>query len=168
MPYNWNNFNRKKHDKRNDRPDHQPGHRGEYERNRKRILASENICALCGKPVDKSLKFPNPEAPTVDHIIPVSRGGHPSAIDNLQLAHAMCNRLKADKLNGEADKKTAPDSEEKAPANVTAGLPWSIDWTQYRADEENKSSNAAALAAQAEQLKARGFMLTMAGIMQRK
>jgi 5-methylcytosine-specific restriction endonuclease McrA len=35
---------------------------------------------------------------TVDHIIPVSKGGHPSAMDNLQLAHWICNRLKSNKL----------------------------------------------------------------------
>lgn len=165
MPYNWNKFNRKKHDKRNDRPDHQPGHRGEYERNRKRVLASENICAICGRPVNKALKFPDPAAPTIDHIIPVSRGGHPSAIENLQLAHALCNRIKADKLNGDADKKTAPGSEGKTPADIKHGLPWSMDWTQYRADEEEETSNAAILAAQAEQLKAQGYIITAAGIM---
>ncbi len=61
---------------------------------------SESICAICGRPVDMSLKSPDPMAPTVDHIIPVSKGGHPSDINNLQLAHFICNRMKSDKVIG--------------------------------------------------------------------
>ncbi len=52
----------------------------EYRRNRKRVLMSESICALCGRPVDMELKAPDPMAPTVDHIIPINKGGHPSDI----------------------------------------------------------------------------------------
>lgn len=61
-------------------------------------MATENICRICGKPVDKKLKYPHPGSPTIDHIIPISRGGHPSDINNLQLAHMSCNRAKANKL----------------------------------------------------------------------
>ena len=35
----------------------------------------------------------------VDHIIPISRGGAPYDIDNLQLTHRRCNRLKSNKLS---------------------------------------------------------------------
>ena len=69
------------------RPERQGLHRANYERNKKRILATQNICGKCGKPEDKSLKPPHPMAPTIDHIIPVSKNGHPSDIDNLQLSH---------------------------------------------------------------------------------
>ena len=52
----------------------------------------------CGKPVDFRLKFPHPLSPCIDHIIPVAKGGHPSDLANLQLAHMTCNRDKSDKL----------------------------------------------------------------------
>lgn len=80
------------------RSDHSGAHERPYRRNRKRILATQSVCAICGKPVDMSLKSPHPMSATVDHIIPVSKGGHPSAMDNLQLAHWICNRLKSNKL----------------------------------------------------------------------
>jgi len=80
----------------NTRPDHDGAHRLAYERNKKKILATQTICGICGKPVDKTLAYPNPMSPTVDHIIPINRGGHPSDIDNLQLAHFVCNRQKSD------------------------------------------------------------------------
>ena len=74
------------------------GHGGELAKNRKRIFATQTICALCGKPVDFNLKYPHPLSPTIDHIVPVAKGGHPSDINNLQLAHRCCNRAKSDKL----------------------------------------------------------------------
>lgn len=80
------------------RSDHNGVHERPYRRNRKRILATQSVCAICGKPVDMTLKSPHPMSATVDHIIPVSKGGHPSAMDNLQLAHWICNRLKSNKL----------------------------------------------------------------------
>lgn len=61
---------------------------------RARVLAAETVCALCGRLVDKTLPTLHPLAPQVDHIIPVSKGGHPTARSNLQLAHRSCNRRK--------------------------------------------------------------------------
>lgn len=47
-------------------------------------------CRLCGEIVDRSLPCLHPDAPTIDHIIPISRGGkHIRA--NVQLAHRKCN-----------------------------------------------------------------------------
>ena len=80
------------------RPEKNGVHRAQFEKNKKKILATQEVCAICGKPVDKSLKYPHPLSATVDHIIPIARGGHPSSIDNLQLAHFTCNRQKSDKL----------------------------------------------------------------------
>lgn len=127
MPFNINKYNRKK---KNNRPDHKAGHRQAYERNRKRILLSQEVCGICGKPVDKKLKYPDPMAATVDHIIPVSRGGHPSDISNLQLAHFICNRMKSDKI-ATAERKSETEDGKADSRN----LPWSMDWTKYRANE---------------------------------
>lgn len=80
------------------RSDRVGSHQRIYKRNRKRILATQSVCAICGRPVDKELKAPHPMSPSVDHIIPLNKGGHPSDINNLQLAHWICNRMKSDKL----------------------------------------------------------------------
>lgn len=73
-------------------------HRTALDKNRKIILRTQDICGICGLPVDKNLKYPNPLSATVDHIIPIAKGGHPSDLANLQLAHRYCNRMKSDKL----------------------------------------------------------------------
>lgn len=99
-------------------------HRGAFEKNKKKILATQTICGICGKPVDFSLKYPHPLAPCVDHIIPVAKGGHPSDIDNLQLAHWTCNRQKSDHL------PSAIRKEEEVISNRI--LPQSIDWSKYK------------------------------------
>ena len=59
------------------RADKKGAHRANYERNRKRILATQNTCGICGHLVDFSLKTPHPMSATVDHIIPIAKGGHP-------------------------------------------------------------------------------------------
>lgn len=93
--------------------------RQQYEVNRKIILATQEVCAICGKPVDKTLKPPHPLSPTVDHIIPIAKGGHPCDLDNLQLAHRACNRAKGDKIIGES--KTSEE-------NPNRNLPLSRNW----------------------------------------
>lgn len=80
------------------RTDRQAGNISLFRSNRKIILATQSVCAICGKPVDKSIKYPDPMSPTVDHIIPVNKNGDPCALDNLQLAHRYCNRMKSDKI----------------------------------------------------------------------
>lgn len=112
--------------KRN-RPDKDGTHRLAFERAKKRIYASQTVCGICGKPVDFSQRYPHPLSPCIDHIIPVAKGGHPSDIDNLQLAHWACNRQKSDKLFGRA-KTTAQDD------GILSNriLPQSMDWAAWR------------------------------------
>lgn len=104
-------------------------HRLQFDRNKKKILATQDICGICGKPVDKKLKYPHPMSAVIDHIIPIAKGGHPSDLDNLQLAHWCCNRQKSDKIV------------EKQQFNVDVlvsnrNLPQSMDWVSY-----NKGGN---------------------------
>ena len=114
--------------KRN-RPDKDGMHRLAFERNKRKIFATQSVCAICGKPVDFSLKYPNPWSATIDHIIPVDKGGHPSDISNLQLAHFRCNRLKSDKIMSDAKAKSNND----IVVITNRMLPQSIDWTKYKA-----------------------------------
>ena len=111
------------------RPDRDGPHRVQFDRNRKKILLSQDICGICGQPVDKSLRFPHPMSPTVDHIIPIDRGGHPSAIENLQLAHFACNRQKSDRL--QCGQQGANPQAQAAPVSMRM-LPPSRDWLAYR------------------------------------
>lgn len=52
-------------------------------------------CGLCGEPVDMSLSVPHLRAPTLDHIVPLARGGSHS-LENVHLAHFLCNSIKGD------------------------------------------------------------------------
>lgn len=110
------------------RTDREAGHRGAFEKARQVILATQDVCGICGKPVDKiKYKYPHPLSATVDHIIPVSKGGHPSDLSNLQLAHRCCNRQKSDKLIERKDVV----SQQKVLSNRL--LPLHCDWMNYRA-----------------------------------
>ena len=64
---------------------------------RRRVLAAYDVCAICGRPVDKSLRTPDPWSAEVDEILPVSRGGSPYEFANCQLTHRRCNQLKRDR-----------------------------------------------------------------------
>jgi len=48
------------------------------------------MCQICGRKINKRLKWPNPQSKSIDHIIPLSRGGNDSPL-NVQAAHLRCN-----------------------------------------------------------------------------
>lgn len=48
------------------------------------------ICGICSEPVDHNLGYPDPESVSLDHIIPLSRGGGHTA-SNTQCSHLSCN-----------------------------------------------------------------------------
>lgn len=50
-------------------------------------------CYLCGKPVDKELDWPHTESASMDHVVPLSKGG-PHVRDNVRLTHLWCNLSK--------------------------------------------------------------------------
>lgn len=106
------------------RPDRVGPHRVMFEKNKKIILKTQNVCGICGQPVDTHLKYPHPLAPVIDHIIPINKGGHPSDITNLQLAHWTCNRQKSDKLFNEERQGTRVIG--------NRNLPQSLDWEKMR------------------------------------
>lgn len=62
--------------------------------NRTEIFARDNwTCLLCGQPVDRRVVAPELLAPTLDHIIPLARGGTHEP-ENVQCAHFICNSRK--------------------------------------------------------------------------
>ena len=112
-------------------------------KNRKIIYATQDICGICGLPVNKDLKAPDPMSKTIDHIIPIAKGGHPSDLENLQLAHRWCNLKKRDGLfipgfpkdpgtkNSPGIKNTRPQKtptpEKDLPLKNTPGTPFTGD-----------------------------------------
>lgn len=51
------------------------------------------ICGICSELIDQSLEWPNPWAVTLDHKVPITKGGtHDES--NLQPAHLICNLRK--------------------------------------------------------------------------
>lgn len=65
----------------------QRGYNGEYRRNRKTLLATTDICWICGRG----------GADSADHIIPLSRGGSNDLI-NLRAAHLLCNKGRGNRM----------------------------------------------------------------------
>ena len=53
--------------KPNLRPDHNGPQRAQFNSNKKKIYATQEVCGICGKRVDFSLKFPHPLSPCIDH-----------------------------------------------------------------------------------------------------
>lgn len=61
------------------------------------ILARDHPpCAICGQPIDYTLKWPDRWCFVVDHITPLDRGGS-DTLDNKQPAHHKCNRDKSNR-----------------------------------------------------------------------
>lgn len=56
------------------------------------------VCGLCSGDIDKNLKWPDPACGTLDHVIPLSRGGS-HTYENVQLAHASCNSSKGNRID---------------------------------------------------------------------
>lgn len=75
---------------------------GEYEEiDRDLVFERDGYeCKLCMRPLDMDAKFPHPWSPTLDHIQPLSKGGHHLYV-NLQAAHFRCNTAKGDRVDPE-------------------------------------------------------------------
>lgn len=53
-------------------------------------------CQICDEKVDPELRYPDPLSASLDHIVPLSKGGDHSQ-DNSQLAHLVCNFRKGNR-----------------------------------------------------------------------
>lgn len=123
-----------------------PKHNGNGHRRRelrRRVLAEEHVCALCGEPVDKSLTYrtdkhgpkcrgidqcrgciPHPRRPEVDEDIPRSRGGSPYDRSNCRLMHRECNAWKSAMTLREAIAKRVGTQQQKQALKVIASPIW--------------------------------------------
>ncbi len=57
-------------------------------------------CGLCGERVDEALAYPHRMSASLDHLIPIARGG-PHGPANVQCSHLACNLAKRDGGHGE-------------------------------------------------------------------
>ena len=64
------------------------------------------VCGICNEPVDKKLVWPDPRSKSLDHVKPLSKGGH-HVLSNVQLAHLECNVRKGDEFSLEVDEMSA-------------------------------------------------------------
>ena len=55
-------------------------------------------CWLCREPVEPYAGQFSPRMASVDHVIPRSKGGHPTDPANLRTACHQCNSAKSDKI----------------------------------------------------------------------
>lgn len=94
-------------------------HRGWARHLRRRGLISQIVrrdgdcrCWVCGEPIDRSSEDPRaPDAISLDHQVPVSRGGV-DALSNLKLAHVRCNRARGNLTPDEWAALQRQDSDE--------------------------------------------------------
>ena len=54
-------------------------------------------CGICHEAIDPLVRYPDPDCGTIDHIIPLSRGGR-HVWQNCQPAHKHCNEEKGNAL----------------------------------------------------------------------
>lgn len=77
------------------------------------IAQSGGICLLCAQPMRLDLPGTHPDGPTLEHVIPVSRGGHPYDRRNLSASHHRCNSARGNRLLSElrTDRHETPSRE---------------------------------------------------------
>lgn len=69
--------------------------------NRAEVFITDGYrCHLCGCMTDKTKSYPHPKSPTLDHVIPISKGGLHER-ENCRTACARCNSAKQDRGGGE-------------------------------------------------------------------
>ena len=65
---------------------------------REHVLARDGlVCGLCGDRINPEVKSPNPQSLSLDHIVPVVRGGSHDP-SNLRPAHRGCNSAKGARI----------------------------------------------------------------------
>lgn len=60
------------------------------------IEKTNGVCHICGEKIDFSLKAPNRLSFSIDHVIPLTKGGN-DTLDNVLPAHRACNSAKSNR-----------------------------------------------------------------------
>lgn len=68
------------------------------DKHRATIRKGRPDCHLCGTPIDYEAHWLSPFSFTVDHVLPLAKGGT-DTLDNKAAAHRACNRAKSDKTD---------------------------------------------------------------------
>jgi 5-methylcytosine-specific restriction endonuclease McrA len=58
---------------------------------RRRLVRSAEVCAICGRLLDRTAPARSRWSPSVDHIVPLHLGGAPFDPSNLRVTHFGCN-----------------------------------------------------------------------------
>lgn len=61
------------------------------------VLREEQVCWLCGLPIDFDAAPRSTWSPSVDHIVARDKGGEPYDRDNLRAAHYGCNSARRER-----------------------------------------------------------------------
>lgn len=64
---------------------------------KKLFIRDEGLCYVCSKKIDLDLSWPHPMSKSLEHIIPLSKGGKHS-YENTALSHLVCNIRKGSSL----------------------------------------------------------------------
>jgi 5-methylcytosine-specific restriction endonuclease McrA len=68
-----------------------------YAYSREQVFKRDHyICCLCNQPLNMSVTIPAWDAPTIDHILPLTKGGSDD-LSNVQSAHYRCNCKKGNR-----------------------------------------------------------------------
>jgi len=62
----------------------------------KLFYRDKGICQLCQEPIDLRLEYPSQWSLSIDHVLPVSKGGT-NLLSNLQSTHLICNVRRGNK-----------------------------------------------------------------------
>lgn len=87
---------------RRDNAEHMRGRDGRPYRRLRQWLKDNgtNVCRLCGQPIDMTLPYRHPWSWTLEHIVPISKGGDPLDPANAGEAHYGCNSARQDREPG--------------------------------------------------------------------
>ncbi len=80
-----------------------------HERNKDRLFVEGAVCWICGQPIQYGLRRNHPLGPSLDHITPLSLGGHPTDPANQAVAHFGCNSRRGNGRNEAVTRKTTRD-----------------------------------------------------------
>lgn len=55
------------------------------------------VCGICGERIDSAVSYPDPLSVSLDHIVPLSKGGG-HVLANVQASHLVCNVRKSNRV----------------------------------------------------------------------